>query len=121
MTEQQAGGGAGREARPAPPTVIEDVTAALEIPSEGFASRVLHRDDRVRVVGFAFAAGGELTEHTAALPVVIQVVRGRVELTVEGRTVTVTPSSWVHLPPREPHSVRAAEPSVMLLTIIAGA
>lgn len=102
-------------------TVIEDLAAELEIPPDGTLSRVLFRDDRLRVVGFAFAAGEELTEHTSALPVVIQVVRGRIELDVEDRTATLTAASWVHLPARMPHSVRAVEPSVMLLTMLPGA
>lgn len=105
---------------PTPPTVIDDLTAELEIPADGTLSRVLYRDERIRVVGFAFAAGEELTEHTSALPVVIQVVRGRLDLTLDGRTASVTPASWVHLPARMPHSVRAVEPSVMLLTMLAG-
>ncbi|HEY8451470.1 MAG: cupin domain-containing protein [Micromonosporaceae bacterium] len=104
-----------------PPTVIDDLTAQLEVPADGTLSRVLYRDDRIRVVGFAFAAGEELTEHTSGLPVVIQVVRGRLDLTLDGRTTSVTPTSWVHLPARVPHSVRAVEPSVMLLTVLPGA
>ena len=101
--------------------VIEDLAAALEIPPDGTLSRVLFRDDRLRVIGFAFAAGEELTEHTSALPVVIQVVRGRIDLTIEDRTASLTTASWVHLPARMPHSVRAVEPSVMLLTMLPGA
>ncbi len=105
---------------PTSPAVIDDLAAQLEIPADGTLSRVLYRDDRLRVVGFAFAAGEELTEHTSALPVVIQVARGRLDLTLDGRTTSVTPASWVHLPARMPHSVRAVEPSVMLLTMLPG-
>ncbi|MER6523993.1 hypothetical protein [Streptomyces sp. NPDC001508] len=63
-------------------TVIQDLAAALPLPKDGTLSRVLYRDDRLRVVGFAFATGQELSEHTSALPVVIQVVQGRLDLGV---------------------------------------
>ena len=101
-------------------TVI-DVVAELEIPDQGMTSRVLYRDDRLRVVGFGFAAGGELTEHSAPVPVVIQVVRGRLRLTLGEETTELGNGGWVHLPARLPHSVHALEPTLMLLTLHAAA
>jgi quercetin dioxygenase-like cupin family protein len=99
-------------------TVITDLAAELTVPEDGTLSRVLYRDDRLRVVGFAFAAGQELTEHTSALPVVIQVVQGRLDLTLGEEKTAATPGSWIHLPARLPHTVHATEPSIMLLTML---
>ncbi|MGW2785976.1 cupin domain-containing protein [Streptomyces populi] len=101
-------------------TVITDLAAELAVPEDGTLSRVLYRDDRIRVVGFAFAAGQELTEHTSALPVVVQVVRGRLGLVLGDEKTEALPGSWIHLPARLPHTVRATEPSVMLLTMLPG-
>ncbi|MGW7296476.1 cupin domain-containing protein [Streptomyces sp. NPDC054829] len=100
-------------------TVITDLTDELPLPEDGTLSRVLYRDDRLRVVGFAFAAGQELTEHTSALPVVIQVVRGRLDLVLGDEKTQAGPGTWIHLPARMPHSVHAVEPTVMLLTMLA--
>ncbi|MET8953354.1 cupin domain-containing protein [Streptomyces sp. NPDC004393] len=102
-------------------TVIEDLAAELPPPEEGTLSRVLYRDDRLRVIEFAFATGAELTEHTSPLPVVIQVVQGRLDLVLDQETAVARPGSWIHLPPRLPHTVRATEPTVMLLTMLPGA
>ncbi len=99
-------------------TVISDLAAELTVPEDGTLSRVLYRDDRLRVVGFAFATGQELTEHTSALPVVIQVVRGRLDLVLGEEKTEAVPGSWIRLPARLPHSVRAVEPSVMLRTML---
>ncbi|WP_030166728.1 cupin domain-containing protein [Streptomyces sp. NRRL S-813] len=101
--------------------VITDLAAELTVPENGTLSRVLHRDDRLRVVGFAFAAGQEPTEHTSALPVVIQVVQGHLDLVLGGEKTEARPGSWIHLPARLPHTVRATEPGVMLLTMLPGA
>ncbi|KUO20062.1 cupin domain-containing protein [Streptomyces dysideae] len=101
-----------------PATVITDLATVLPLPEDGTLSRVLYRDDRLRVVGFAFSTGQELTEHTSALPVVIQVVRGHLELVLGEEKTEATPGSWVHLPARLPHTVRATEPTLMLLTMI---
>ncbi|MEU6419854.1 cupin domain-containing protein [Streptomyces spiralis] len=104
-----------------PATVITDLAAELTVPEDGTLSRVLYRDDRLRVVGFAFAAGQELTEHTSALPVVIQVVHGHLDLVLGGERTEARPGSWIHLRARLPHTVPATEPSVMLLTMLPGA
>ncbi|SBT92069.1 Cupin domain protein [Streptomyces sp. DI166] len=100
-------------------TVITDLTEELPLPEDGTLSRVLYRDDRLRVVGFAFAAGQELTEHTSALPVVIQVIRGRLDLVLGDEKTQAEPGTWIHMPARMPHSVHAVEPTVMLLTMLA--
>ncbi|MFA9566008.1 MAG: cupin, partial [Acidimicrobiales bacterium] len=63
-------------------TVFTDIAAEVEIPQDGTLSRVLYKDERIRLVVFAFDAGQELTEHTASVPAVIQVVRGRFDLTL---------------------------------------
>jgi quercetin dioxygenase-like cupin family protein len=99
-------------------TLLGDVTTSLEIPDEGVLSKVLYRDDKIRVVGFAFDTGQELTEHTAAVPVVIQVVSGRFEFTTGDQTTEIGPDSWVHLSASVPHSVVALEPSRLLLTLL---
>ncbi|NND03248.1 MAG: hypothetical protein HKN91_10715, partial [Acidimicrobiia bacterium] len=53
---------------PAAATVFRDLAAEVEIPTEGTLSKVIYKDDQVRLVLFAFDAGQELTEHTAAIP-----------------------------------------------------
>ena len=98
--------------------LMSDVTESLEIPQEGILSKVLYRDDKIRVVGFAFDTGQELTEHTAAVPVVIQVVSGRFEFVAGVQTSEIGPDSWMHLEASVPHSVVALEPSRLLLTLL---
>jgi len=101
-----------------PATVFTDLAAEVEIPSEGTLSRVLYRDDLVRVVLFAFDTDQELTEHTASVAAIIQVVSGRLDVTLGDEVVVAAPGSWLRMPPHLPHSVRALEPSIMLLSML---
>ncbi len=101
-------------------TVFDDVGAEVDIPPDGTLSRVLYKDDRLRLVVFGFDAGQELTEHTASVPAVVQVLRGRLRLTLGGDEITAGSGTWVHMPAQLPHSVVALEPSVMLLTMLPG-
>ncbi|MFJ4692294.1 hypothetical protein [Streptomyces sp. NPDC088766] len=86
------------------------------MPEAGTLSRVLYRDDRLRVVGFASAAGQELTEHTSALPVVVRVERferGRLDLAQGEERNRAGPGSWIHLPARLPACPPARPPACL--------
>lgn len=89
----------------------------VEIPDDGTLSRVLFNGDGMRVVLFAFDTGQELTDHTAAVPAVVQVVSGRLGLTLGNDTIEIGPDSWVRMDAHLTHAVIAIEPSVMLLTM----
>jgi quercetin dioxygenase-like cupin family protein len=67
---------------------------------------------------FGFAAGQELSEHTAAVPAVLHFLRGRARLVLGGKPATAAPGTWVYLPARLPHSVSADEEVVMLLLLL---
>lgn len=101
-------------------TFIPDIAAEVEIPADGTLSRVLHRDEKIRLVAFAFDAGQELTEHTASIPAVVQVITGRIEMTLAGDTVTFGPGAWLRMDARLPHSLVALEPTVLVLTMLSG-
>lgn len=101
-------------------TFLSDLVETTEIPSEGTLSRVVYKDDRVRVVLFAFDGGQELTEHTASTPSIVQVLSGRISLTMGDDTVEVVPGGWAHMAAQLSHSVEAHEPSLMLLTLLRG-
>jgi hypothetical protein len=45
--------------------LIAELRRELSPPAEGILSRTLYAHDRLKVVGFGFAAGEELSEHTA--------------------------------------------------------
>jgi quercetin dioxygenase-like cupin family protein len=100
--------------------VIPALTDEIEIQAGATVSKVLVKDGPVRVVLFAFDAGEELTEHTAALPVVIQVVSGSITVTASGAEHRLTADGWLWLEANEPHTVVADEPARMLLTMIRG-
>lgn len=99
-------------------TVIENLSAELEIPKDGTLSRVLYKDDDIRLVLFGFDTDQELTEHTAALPAVVQVITGRAKIGLGDREVTAEPGTWIHMAAHHAHSVFALEPTVLLLTLL---
>jgi quercetin dioxygenase-like cupin family protein len=101
-----------------PHTFLADLVAGTAVPPEGTLSKVIFKDDRIRVVVFAFDEGQELTEHTASLPAIVQVLSGSLRLVMGSETVEISPGDWAHMAAGSPHSVLALEPSVMLLTLL---
>ncbi len=91
-----------------------------EIPADSIVSRTLYTDEQVKAVLFGFAAGQELSEHTAATPAIIHIVQGEATLTLGGDTRLASPGTWVHLPARLPHALVAQTPVVMLLLLLRG-
>ncbi|GAA1395488.1 cupin domain-containing protein [Luteococcus peritonei] len=75
-------------------------------------------NETTKVVAFEFAAGDELKEHAARHPVLIQVLRGRVDFTLPDRTVELVPGSLLHLTPMLRHAVRATEPTTLTVTML---
>src|SRR5450631_3667831 len=97
---------------------LSNVASLIEIQPEATVSRTVLKAEGARVVLFSFDAGQELTEHTAAMPVLLQVLDGRLTVTAAGRSVQLAPGGVIHLTARLPHAVLALEPSRLLLTML---
>lgn len=102
----------------APFTTLADLTELVQVQPESTVSRTVFRADGVRVVVFAFDEGQALTEHTAAMPVLLQVLSGALAITADGRTDDLVPGGLMHLDARVPHAVRASEPAILMLTML---
>jgi quercetin dioxygenase-like cupin family protein len=101
-----------------PYVYFADVAAEVEPPVNGTLSRTLYQDDLLKVVLFGFAAGQELSEHTASTPAIMQFLRGEADVTLGADHVVASSGTWVHMPAQLPHSVRAKTSTVMLLLLL---
>jgi quercetin dioxygenase-like cupin family protein len=97
---------------------VPDLGALISVATDSTVSRTAVRAEGARVVLFAFDAGQELTEHTAAVPILLSVLDGRLRVATDGTTVELTPGGVVHIGARVPHQVLALEPTRMVLTML---
>jgi quercetin dioxygenase-like cupin family protein len=98
--------------------VVTGLADELPISTSATTSRSLVDNGRVRVVAFAFDTGEQLTEHTAAMPVVVQLLTGAMRFEVAGEAHHLSPGDCVYLAAKEPHSLEALEPSRMSLVMV---
>ena len=70
------------------------------------------------VTVFAFDEGEGLTEHAAAYDAMVQVLEGRIDISVGGEEHSLAAGEWILLPAEVPHALKAVSRSKMLLTMI---
>jgi quercetin dioxygenase-like cupin family protein len=89
-----------------------------EIAADTIISRTFYTDGQVKGILFGFAAGQELSEHTAAKPAILHFLAGEAQLTLGEDELEARPGTWVHMPAHLPHSVVAQTQVVMLLLLL---
>lgn len=89
----------------------------LDVPPDSIISRTIFKSEHVTAVLFGFAAGTELSEHTAAKPAVLHFLEGEADLTLGADPQDARPGTWVHMPANLPHSVKARSAVRMLLLL----
>jgi len=98
-------------------TFFPDLEAEVQIPENGILSRTLHNDDHLKVVIFGFAAGQELSAHTAPMAASLYFLRGEAKITLGEEEHNVKAGAFVQMMPQLPHGIVARTPLVMLLSM----
>jgi len=102
-----------------PYTFFENLPATVEtIPTESIVSRTIFKDDQFKAIVFAFAPGQELSEHTASVPAIIQILEGECELKLGADAFHAKAGAWAKMEANLPHSLLATTPVRMLLIML---
>jgi quercetin dioxygenase-like cupin family protein len=88
------------------------------VPENSIVSRTILKEARFKAIVFAFATGQELSQHTASVPAVIQILEGECSLTVGEAAYEGKPGTWVYMEAGVPHSLLAHTPVKMLLLMM---
>lgn len=102
----------------APMTRLPDLGSLVAVQAGATVSRTVLKAPGARIVLFGFDTGEVLSEHTAAVPVLLQVLDGHLRITADGQTVDLLPGALIHLAARVPHEVEAVQPTRLLLTLL---
>lgn len=90
----------------------------IDIQPQAIVSRILLKNASGSITLFGFAAGQEVSEHTAPFEAMIQVLEGAAEVSIAGTWHTVGEGQAILLPAGVPHAVRAPQAFKMLLTML---
>ena len=87
----------------------------VAVAADSIVSRTLFTGEDVRVILFVFAAGQELSEHTASRPALIHILEGAGTVGLGSETFDASPGLLVHMAAGLPHSIVATTELRMLL------
>ena len=102
-----------------PYTYFEQLTTAVGDPTpDSIISRSILKNEAADVTLFAFAAGQELTEHTASRPAMLHLLQGEAEISLGADKKRATAGTWVYMTPHLPHGIKAETAVTMLLILL---
>jgi quercetin dioxygenase-like cupin family protein len=91
---------------------------SVEYASGGILSKTVLKKETGNISLFSFAQGEALSEHTAPFDAMIQVVDGKAEVIIGGKSFILESGQTIIMPANIPHAVKAVEKFKMVLTMI---
>jgi quercetin dioxygenase-like cupin family protein len=119
LVEESASHPGGATHRLGEYTYIDDLEALIpQVAEDTIISRTFLDGQEVKGILFGFAAGQELSEHTASRPAILHFLSGEAELTLGTDISVARAGTWVHMPANLSHSILARTPVVMVLLLV---
>ncbi|HUJ20871.1 MAG TPA: cupin domain-containing protein [Bryobacteraceae bacterium] len=97
---------------------VADLRERARVPENGILSQTLQDGDGTKIILFGFAAGQELSAHTAPFPAIITILKGEAILKLGTAEQDAGEGAFAYMPPNLEHGIRAKTAVVMLLTMI---
>ena len=91
---------------------------SIEYTSGGVISKQIIKSKEGNVTLFSFDKDQGLTEHSASFDALVQVIDGKVEITLGGKVHVLEKSDCIIMPANVPHALHAVESFKMVLTMI---
>jgi quercetin dioxygenase-like cupin family protein len=91
---------------------------SIEYSSGGIVSKTVLKKQTGNISLFSFDKGEALSEHTAPFDAVIQVVDGRGEIIIGGKSFFLETGETIIMPANIAHAVKAIDKFKMVLTMI---
>jgi quercetin dioxygenase-like cupin family protein len=97
---------------------VLDPVALVDYQVGSIVSREIIKNDRGRVIIFAFDAEQGLSEHTAPFDAVVNVIEGAVDITIAGQPHRLQAGQMIIMPANQTHALQASGKFKMMLTMI---
>lgn len=98
-----------------PGEIVDLGSWANDLPNE--KTKVIIKTHEMELARLVIPKGKEFPSHQVPGPIVVHCVQGKIELTAMGRMQELHCGQLLYLMPGEPHSLKAVEDAVILLTV----
>jgi len=92
----------------------------IDYSENGVVSKRVLEKSTGNITLFAFDKEQKLSEHSAPFDAMVQVIEGKVEITIDKKPYLLQEGETIIMPANIPHAVTAVEKFKMLLTMIKG-
>ena len=99
------------------PPVVADLFALTQLADKGIVSKSIVENEHHKIIHFTLAQGQELSEHTASVPAVIQIISGKGTVVLDGQRHDAQAGALYYMPANMSHAIQADEAVVFLLTM----
>lgn len=99
---------------------VYNLKNAVDIAEGGVVSKQFVKNKGGNITFFAFDEGQGLSEHTAPFDAVVQILKGKAEVSVGGIKNIVSEGEMIWMPANVPHALHAPEAFKMCLTMLKG-
>jgi quercetin dioxygenase-like cupin family protein len=99
-------------------SIVFSYRDSIEYAEGAIVSKTILKKETGNISLFAFAKGEELSEHKAPFDAMIQVVDGKGEIIIGGKSYILEAGQTIIVPANIPHAVKAVEKFKMVLTMI---
>jgi quercetin dioxygenase-like cupin family protein len=97
---------------------VREAREQARVPANGILSQTIQSDEKTKVILFGFAAGQELSAHTAPFPATLTFLRGEAALRPGSDEQEAVEGTFVYMRPNLEHGIKAKTDVVMILTMI---
>jgi quercetin dioxygenase-like cupin family protein len=97
--------------------VVADLVTMVEVADQGIVSKAIVENEHHKIIHFTLADGQELSEHTASVPAVIQILQGQGAVSLGGVAHEARPGMLYYMPAELKHAVVAEGDLCFLLTM----
>jgi len=100
---------------------VPEVNKAAELidyQENSVVSQTLIKKQTGTVTLFAFDKDQGLSEHTAPFDAMVQILEGKADIMISGKSYILEKGEMIIMPAGEPHALKAVEKFKMMLTMI---
>ena len=90
----------------------------VDYQNDAVVSKTLIKKDKGTVTVFAFDKGQGLSEHTAPFDALVQIVDGKADIILDGKSNITESGEMIIMPANVPHALKAIEKFKMMLVMI---
>lgn len=97
---------------------VFDLLSDIQVNTDAIVSKTLRKSTELNLTLFAFDKGQGLSGHSSPMDAYVQMLSGRMDITVGTQKFSLSTGQLVFMPATIPHALEALEPSKMLLTMV---